>query len=137
MKGCNGGLPEDAYEYIKEQGGIDTEESYPYEAKDGKCRYNPDHKGARVSGFTKVPSGDENTLKQAIATQVKYFQFLKYFSRNILILQGPCSVGIDAHNPSIQFYSGGIYSEPACSSSEMFQLNNLRKITFIPFFKLK
>ena len=135
MKGCGGGLPEDAYEYIKEQGGIDTEESYPYEAKDGKCRYNPDHKGARVSGFTKVPSGDENTLKQAVATQVKYFQFLKYFSRNILLLQGPCSVCIDANFH--QFYSGGIYSDPACNPKEMFQLNSLRKITFIPFFKLK
>ena len=85
LKGCNGGLPEDAYKYIKEKGGIDTEENYPYEGKEGECRYNPNHKGARVSRFTEVPSGDENALKLAVATQVKYFQFLKYFSRNILL----------------------------------------------------
>ena len=123
---------EDAFDYIKKQDGIDTEESYPYKGKEGKCRYNPDHIGARVSGYTTVPSGDENALKHAVATQVKYFKFLRYFSRNILLLQGPCSVGMDASFH--QFYSGGIYSDPACSSTEMFQLNSLRKITFIPFF---
>jgi len=102
---CDGGWPEDAYEYIKKNGGIDTEESYPYEAQDGQsdgtCRYNPDHIGARVSGFTRVKTGDEDALKHAVATQ------------------GPCSVAIDARNLSFQFHSGGIYSNPDCSSESL------------------
>ena len=71
MKGCNGGWPKFVFAYVKKTGGLDTEESYPYEhGRKGKCRYNPHHKGAKVTGFTKVTSGDENALKQAVANKV-------------------------------------------------------------------
>ena len=64
-------MPELAFAYIEKTGGLDTEESYPYEhGRAGKCRYNPNHKGARVTGFTHIRQGDENALKQAVANKV-------------------------------------------------------------------
>ena len=59
-----------AFQYIKENGGIDTERSYPYEGEDDKCRYNPAYRGATDIGFVDVEAGNEAALKSAIATQV-------------------------------------------------------------------
>lgn len=36
-QGCNGGLMEYAFEFIKNKGGIATESNYPYQAEDGSC----------------------------------------------------------------------------------------------------
>jgi len=100
-EGCNGGLMDNAFKYIKSNNGIDTEDSYPYEGKDDKCRYKAEDKGATDTGFIDVTSGDEAKLQEAIATV------------------GPVSVAIDAGNPSFQMYKKGIYNEPGCSSQNL------------------
>ena len=71
MKACAGGFYPHAWAYIKKTGGVDTEKNYPYEhGRVGKCRYNPKHNGARVTGWTRIKRGDENALKEAVATKV-------------------------------------------------------------------
>ncbi|XP_044740641.1 procathepsin L isoform X1 [Chrysoperla carnea] len=99
--GCNGGLMDLAFKYIKNNGGIDTEKTYPYQAEDEKCRYTAKNSGATDKGYVDLPSGDEKKLKSAVATI------------------GPISVAIDASHESFQFYSEGIYFEKECSSEQL------------------
>jgi len=99
--GCNGGLMDNAFRYIKANGGIDTEESYPYVARNEKCHFNKSTIGATVTGFVDIESGSEDALLAASATI------------------GPISVAIDASHFSFQFYHHGVYDEPHCSSRNL------------------
>jgi len=99
--GCEGGLMDNAFKYIKANGGIDTEASYPYVARDGKCHFNKSSIGADDTGYMDISSGDELALKVAVGTV------------------GPISVAIDASHSSFQFYKEGVYYEPDCSSSQL------------------
>ncbi|XP_025097391.1 cathepsin L1-like [Pomacea canaliculata] len=101
--GCNGGFVYKAFLYIQSVGGLESESSYPYTARDGICAFRsslivPETK---VQGYRNIAMGNENDLLQAVASQ------------------GPISVAIDANHPSFQSYSGGIYDEPSCSSSQL------------------
>ncbi|XP_056635716.1 cathepsin L [Diorhabda carinulata] len=96
--GCNGGLMDNAFRYIKANRGIDTEASYPYKAEDEKCHYQPKFVGATDKGYVDIPSGDEESLKAAVATV------------------GPISVAIDASRDTFHLYRDGVYSDPDCSS---------------------
>uniref|UniRef100_A0A023GMW4 Putative cysteine protease n=1 Tax=Amblyomma triste TaxID=251400 RepID=A0A023GMW4_AMBTT len=100
-QGCNGGLMDNSFNYIKANGGIDTEDSYPYEAQDGDCRYKKEDVGATDTGFVDIKEGSEKDLQKAVATV------------------GPVSVAIDASQPSFQLYSEGVYDEPNCSSESL------------------
>jgi len=99
--GCNGGSMDLAYQYIRDNKGIDTEPSYPYKAKDSKCAFKKAAVGAEDTGFVDLPAGDEEAMKVAVATQ------------------GPLSVALDASHRSFQLYKTGVYYEPSCNPENL------------------
>jgi len=99
--GCNGGFMDDAFRYIISNHGVDTESSYPYTATGpNSCKYDVANKGATLSSYHDIPTGSEIDLLNGVA-------------------KTPVSVAIDASHKSFQLYTGGVYYEPKCSSTNL------------------
>ncbi|CAL9164373.1 oryzain alpha chain-like [Musa acuminata AAA Group] len=91
-QGCNGGLMDYAFDFIVNNGGIDTEDDYPYRARDGSCDHNRKNaKVVTIDGYEDVPENDEKALQKAVASQ-------------------PVSVAIEAGGREFQFYQSGIFT---------------------------
>jgi len=88
-QGCNGGLMDNGFEYIINNGGIGSEASYAYTARDGSCKTVPSV--STISGYKDVQEGSESALKSAV---------------NV----GPVSIAIQADQSGFQFYSSGVFS---------------------------
>ncbi|KAI1885751.1 hypothetical protein AGOR_G00207030 [Albula goreensis] len=98
-KGCKGGLMSKAFQYIKDNGGLASERSYPYEAQDNKpCRYKSNQRAAYCKGYQQLRPGDEMALRDAV------------------VVVGPVSMSVNASLKSFQYYSSGIYFDVACSN---------------------
>ncbi|CAN0878913.1 Cysteine proteinase RD21A [Linum grandiflorum] len=90
--GCDGGLMDYAFEFIINNGGIDTEEDYPYNAADNVCDSNRKNaKVVTIDGYKDVPTNDEKSLKKAVAAQ-------------------PVSVAIEAGGRAFQLYQSGVFT---------------------------
>ncbi|XP_030640894.1 cathepsin S-like isoform X1 [Chanos chanos] len=95
--GCNGGWMYDAFRYVIANGGIESDASYPYVGVQQQCHYDPSKRAANCSSYNFVAKGDEQALKEAVATI------------------GPISVAIDATRPQFILYRSGVYNDPSCS----------------------
>lgn len=98
--GCNGGLPSQAFQYIKYNGGLDTEEAYPYTAKDGECKFSSENVGIQVVDSVNITQGSEDELKHAVA----YVR--------------PVSVAFEVVS-GFRFYKKGVYTSDTCGSTSM------------------
>lgn len=99
--GCKGGIMNRAFKYVRDNHGIDTQDSYPYLGEKGACLYNATNMGATLTSWTNIKKGSEVELALAVA-QV-----------------GPISVAIDAGHKSFQHYKEGVYRIKTCSSTNL------------------
>ncbi|KAL9237989.1 hypothetical protein vseg_012473 [Gypsophila vaccaria] len=91
-EGCNGGNMDKAFEFIIKNGGIDTDDDYPYTGRDGRCDTNRKNaKVVTIDSYEEVPIYDEKSLQKAVANQ-------------------PVSVAIEGSGRDFQLYHSGIFT---------------------------
>ena len=93
--GCNGGMMDDAFGYAIEYG-MCTEESDPYEAKEGTCT-----KCVVSTHFETCYDVEPNNEVALLAA----------------LHNGPVSVAIEADQAAFQFYKSGIIDTPTCGTA--------------------
>ncbi|KAL3744662.1 hypothetical protein ACJRO7_013863 [Eucalyptus globulus] len=98
--GCNGGLPSQAFEYIKYNGGLETEEAYPYTAQNGTCKFSARRVAVRVVDSVNISMGAEHELKHAVG------------------MVRPVSVAFQATD-LFRHYKSGVFTSDACGSTSM------------------
>mmetsp|Transcript_99300 Transcript_99300/g.156560 ORF Transcript_99300/g.156560 Transcript_99300/m.156560 type:complete len:480 (-) Transcript_99300:247-1686(-) len=96
-QGCKGGLMDNAFKWIEQNGGLCLESDYKYTSGSGvtgtckkQCKA-----AVTVGGYQDVPSKDEDALKAAVAKQ-------------------PVSVAIEADHSVFQLYKGGVLESTGC-----------------------
>jgi C1A family cysteine protease len=91
--GCNGGMMDQAFQYIIKNGGICSESVYPYTSGDGSngtC--HTCQTVAHISSFVDVQPNNETALLEAV-------------------VQRPVSVAVEADGLDWQFYFGGVVTD--------------------------
>merc|ERR1711934_982409 len=95
--GCNGGLMDNAFEYV-ETNGLCSEEAYPYTASGGKCTNSDCKSFTDVTSCVDVTPENEMALKDAVHKQ-------------------PVSVAIQADSSVFQLYTGGVLTSDKCGTN--------------------
>jgi len=95
--GCNGGLMDYAFEFVESNGGLCTEEDYPYVAyQHWRCEEDSCTKADPITGYMDVRAST-SALEAACS-------------------QGPVSIAIEADQSSFQQYTGGVLTA-SCGTS--------------------
>jgi len=89
--GCKGGLMDNAFKYVINNGGLDLEDDYSYEAADGFCDHGKEaKKHAPIKDYSDVQPRSESQFKAALQ-------------------KGPVSVAIEADQYGFQHYKSGVF----------------------------
>lgn len=93
--GCNGGLMDNAFSWIEKNGGLCTEEAYPYK-----------------SGTTRSPGTCEKTCESVEGSEVVSFKDVSKNSDEAMmeaLAQQPVSIAIQADQKDFQLYKSGVF----------------------------
>jgi C1A family cysteine protease len=97
--GCGGGWPTVAMQYIIDNGGITTEDNYPYVAYNQQCNGGAaSSAAATLSSYANVAANNYQALAQAVSQQ-------------------PVSVLVEADGPDWQSYGGGVVTDQYCGTN--------------------
>jgi C1A family cysteine protease len=91
--GCNGGLMDSAFSWTMKNGGLCTEEAYPYTAKNGDCAQSKCSVDANVApkSYSDVTPNSDSAMMSAL---------------NL----GPVSIAIEADQATFQSYKSGVFT---------------------------
>jgi len=99
-RGCSGGYPYMAFDYLEKDGSISFND-YPYTSQNGEagaqCMYSSYPIAATMSSYVNLPKGSEAALQVATATV------------------GPISVCVNA--TAFWSYGGGVFNDPNCGNT--------------------
>ncbi|KAF4792568.1 hypothetical protein TURU_119862 [Turdus rufiventris] len=93
--GCSGGLPSQAFEYILYNKGLMGEDTYPYRAKNGTCKFQPEKAIAFVKDVINITQYDEDGMVEAVGRH------------------NPVSFAFEVTS-DFMHYRKGVYSNPRC-----------------------
>jgi len=99
--GCNGGLMDNAFTYVIDNGGICSEADYPYTSGAGSTSGSCNTKCASLVSLQTcldVPANNQVALKEAVS-------------------KGPVSVAIEADTRIFQLYSSGVITGTSCGTN--------------------
>ena len=102
--GCNGGLMEYAFDWLKKNGGFMYEKDYPYTSQNGTCKLDPSkYVDMKVTGYVKLGPKTEGILLPCDENDMKEF----------LYQTGPLAIALNA--TPLQLYIGGIVDLDICN----------------------
>jgi cathepsin F len=89
---CAGGIIDNAYRFIRANGGLMPAAQYPYEGFKNYCRFNANAAAVTVTGYQFAGTQDEEIIKE------------------MLYKKGPLAITVNAR--TLQYYQGGVIDLP-------------------------